>query len=288
MTTAHLLDDLGERLVDDGAAMHDLPTQHLALVAEARPGDAQAALPTGATARPGATTRLTPRELRMFVSWLGAWPAAGAFRVVPSARRVLPGWDGRPHALVGVAAGAAYGHATVLSVPPTRFHAVSRVVNEVAATSPPSDRTELGSRLPAALGLPHRRYTEAVLRWTTTPAAGEGLGQWEPVDEPGLPAWLRPFGPTVLVHRTAQGRYLAGVGIKRHTRFAHEIAVGTAPEARNQGLARVLVAQAARRILDDGAVPLYLHDVDNAASARVAEAAGFPDRGWRWLGLADA
>ena len=261
MTTAYVLADPGERLMEDATLVVD--------------------------AAPGETTRLTPRELRMFTTWLGGWPAAGAFRVVPSARRVLPGWDGRAHALVGVAAGAAYGHGTVLSVPPTRFHAVRRVVNEVSATSPLSDRSELGLRLPAALGLPHRRYTEAVLRWTTAPAADQGLGRWEPVDEPGLPDWLRAFGPTVLVHRTAQGRYLAGVGIKRHTRFAHEIAVGTAPEARNQGLARALVAQAAWRILGDGAVPLYLHDPGNAASARVADAAGFPDRGWRRLGLAD-
>jgi hypothetical protein len=41
------------------------------------------------------------------------------------------------------------------------------------------------------------------------------------------------------------------------------------------------VAQAARRVLDDGAVPTYLHAFDNVASARVAEAAGFPDRGWQ-------
>jgi len=40
------------------------------------------------------------------------------------------------------------------------------------------------------------------------------------------------------------------------------------------------VAQAARRVLADGAVPTYLHAFDNEASARVADAAGFPDRGW--------
>ena len=45
------------------------------------------------------------------------------------------------------------------------------------------------------------------------------------------------------------------------------------------------VAQAARRVLDEGAVPTYLHERDNHASARVAEAAGFPDRGWRAYGV---
>jgi predicted GNAT family acetyltransferase len=63
------------------------------------------------------------------------------------------------------------------------------------------------------------------------------------------------------------------------------LAVGTVPEARGRGLARRLVAQAARRVLDEGAVPTYRHDFDNVASARVAEAAGFPDRGWRSYGV---
>jgi predicted GNAT family acetyltransferase len=75
------------------------------------------------------------------------------------------------------------------------------------------------------------------------------------------------------------------VGIKHHDRHGHELAVGTEPAARGRGLARRLVAQAARRILDEGAVPTYQHDPANIASARVAEAAGFPDRGWRSIAL---
>ena len=35
-------------------------------------------------------------------------------------------------------------------------------------------------------------------------------------------------------------------------------------------------------------VPIYLHGRGNAASARVAEAAGFPDQGWFILGLPTA
>jgi predicted GNAT family acetyltransferase len=73
--------------------------------------------------------------------------------------------------------------------------------------------------------------------------------------------------------------------VKRHDAYGHELAVGTVPGARGRGLARRLVAQAARRVLDEGAVPTYLHERDNLASARVAEAAGFPDRGWRSYGV---
>ena len=56
---------------------------------------------------------------------------------------------------------------------------------------------------------------------------------------------------------------------------------------RGRGLARRLVAQAARSLLDRDVVPTYLHDAANVASARVAAAAGLPDLGWTALGLAD-
>nr|WP_246277875.1 GNAT family N-acetyltransferase [Phytohabitans rumicis] len=101
-----------------------------------------------------------------------------------------------------------------------------------------------------------------------------------------MPQWLRPFGGEVLIAREpSTGAYLAGVGIKRHDGHGNELSVGTEERARGQGLARRLVAQAARRVLDEGAVPTYLHSFDNVASARVAEAAGFPDRGWIVYGV---
>jgi predicted GNAT family acetyltransferase len=71
------------------------------------------------------------------------------------------------------------------------------------------------------------------------------------------------------------------VGRKQHDNHGHELSVGTDERHRGRGLARLLVAQAARRVLADGAVPTYLHAFDNIASAHVADAAGFPDRGWR-------
>ena len=75
------------------------------------------------------------------------------------------------------------------------------------------------------------------------------------------------------------------MGLKHHDRHGWELAVGTEARARGKGLARRLVAQAARRVIDEGAIPTYQHDPANVASARVADAAGFPDRGWRSLAL---
>jgi GNAT superfamily N-acetyltransferase len=202
--------------------------------------------------------------------WLGAWPPKGELDVAGSARRTLPAWDGRVHPALGV--GTPEG--AVLSVPPENVAGVAaaRALREV----------------PELVGYPERGWFEAVYRWTTEPAPLEDAGEWVSTAAAGVPAWLHPFGGEVLVAvDPATGEHLAGVGIKRHDRFGRELSVVTAPRARGRGLARRLVAQAARRVLDEGAVPTYMHAITNVASASVAKAAGFPDRGWTAFGVAD-
>jgi RimJ/RimL family protein N-acetyltransferase len=139
--------------------------------------------------------------------------------------------------------------------------------------------------LPTALDRPDHVVYAGTFRWTTAPAPLADVGEWIEANDPVVPDWLRPFGGRVLIARDADGNYVAGVGIKRHDANGHELSVGTEPAARGRGLARRLVAQAARALLDDGIVATYLHDPANVASARVAEAAGFPDLGWRVLGM---
>lgn len=219
-----------------------------------------------------ASDRLLVRHLSR---WLGHWPPRRPLEVVGSPARTTPGWDGAVYAALGVASPSG----AVLSVAPDRAQAV------LAALGEHGDRAALGPELPALVGHPDRGWYEATFRWSDAPAPLPDLGRWLPADHPVVPAWLRPFGGEVLVALDDGGSYLAGVGIKRHDAAGHELSVGTVAEARGQGLARRLVAQAARRVLDDGALPTYLHAVDNLASARVAEAAGFPDRGWTVFGV---
>jgi GNAT superfamily N-acetyltransferase len=147
-----------------------------------------------------------------------------------------------------------------------------------------STLADVEAALPDVLGRPGAHLVRSVLRWTDEPAALPPLGEEVDVDDPRVPEWLRPFGGDVLVLFDGD-RYLAGVGRKRHDGWCTELAVGTEPVARGQGLARRLVATAARRVLDEGKVPTYQHDSDNMASAHVAEAVGFPDRGLRGLWL---
>jgi GNAT superfamily N-acetyltransferase len=218
---------------------------------------------------------LDTRVYHHLVSWLGQWPAGQTLTIVGSERRTLPGWDGRVVPMVGV--GAPGG--TVLSVPPARTAPVRAL-----ADLPFED---LLDKLPTALGLDgDKRVYDGVFRYSLAPAALPDAGEWIPVDDPVVPGWLHPFGGEVLIAREpSTGAYLAGVGIKRHDAYGNELAVGTEEAARGRGLARRLVAQAARRVLDEGAVPTYLHGADNTASARAADAAGFPDRGWTVYGV---
>jgi GNAT superfamily N-acetyltransferase len=210
-------------------------------------------------------------------TWLGQWPPAHPLDVVGSDRRVRPGWDGRVYPAIGV--GEPSG--AVLSVPPSRTAAVRELADL------PLDR--MLTALPGALGVPDRHAYRAVFRWTVKPATLADVGEWIAADARVVPDWLRPFGGDVLIVRDPDnGAYIAGVGIKRHDAFGQELSVGTEPAARGRGLARRLVAQAARRVLDDGAVPTYQHAASNLASARVADAAGFADRGWASFGLTDA
>jgi len=205
-------------------------------------------------------------------AWLGRWPGTGVgLTVVGSPARDEPGWDGGLHRVVGVATPAQ----GVLSVPPA---VVSTLRVWLDAGGSPA-------RTPEVAGLAGDWF-DGVFRWTDSPAALPDAGEWVAADHPSVPPWLRRFGGEVLVavdHGT--GEHLAGVGIKRHDPHGRELAVVTAEAARGRGLARRLVAQAARRVLDEGRVPTYVHDRRNTASARVAAAAGFPDRGWSFLAV---
>ena len=210
--------------------------------------------------------------------WLGAWPPPGdgTVAVVSSEKRNTPGWDGGVRPVVGVAT----PDGAVLSVRPSWVATVRRL----------GDRLEdVVAGLPEATGLPVAVVGEVgIFRWSTEPSPLPDAGEWVATEDPRVPPWLKPFNGAVLVAWDDRGAYGAGVGRKQHDRWGHELSVGTEPALRGRGVARRLVSQAARRVLDDGAVPTYLHDPANLASAHVAEASGFPDRGWRCIGMWDA
>lgn len=168
---------------------------------------------------------------------------------------------------------------TVLSVPPAAVPDVEAVVAEVG-----DDVKLVGARLSTILERPGAVFGAGVFRWSTDPAPSDDPGVWLSRDDPRVLEWLKPFNGDVLV-ALVDDEVAAGVGRKQHDAHGHELAVVTEEGHRGRGWARRLVTQAARRVLDDGAVPVYLHAPDNEASARTADASGFPDVGWKILGL---
>jgi len=213
------------------------------------------------------------RLVRHLESWLGTWPidAEGSVVVVGSSKRDQPGWDGSIRPVVGVST----PRMTVLSVPPRHVAAVEALGDEF-------DRVAAG--LPAAIGRPGERFFTGVMRWSDDPVPAEPRGVWLPTDDPRVLPWLRPFNGEVLVGFDGD-EVTAGVGRKIHDAHGHELAVVTEPPFRGRGWAVSLVCQAARRVLDDGAIPTYMHGAGNVGSARTADKAGFPDRGWRIHGV---
>ena len=220
---------------------------------------------------------------RFLQVWLGAWPPPGAgLTVVGHPARDKPRWDGAEQLTLGVTDAGGRG---ILSVPAAHRDAVADLI---AGLDAGAAAELLAARLPALLHRPEQVFFTGVFRWSQAPAPLPDAGAWEPSDGPDIPDWLRPFPGEVLIARDEDGAYLAGVGLKPHDVSGIEISVGTHERARGQGLARRLVARAARRIVAGGAVAVYLHDPANTASARVADAAGFPDLGWKIHAMAGA
>jgi GNAT superfamily N-acetyltransferase len=221
---------------------------------------------------------------RFLQVWLGAWPPhnGAGITVVGHPARDKPRWDGAEQLALGVTDAQGRG---VLSVPPAHRAAVAELLAGLDADAAAQVMAE---RLPALLQRPEQICFTGVFRWSQAPTELPDAGAWEPSDGPDLPDWLRPFPGEVLVARDPDGGYLAGVGLKPHDVSGIEISVGTHERARGQGLARRLVARAARRIVAGGAVAVYLHEPANTASARVADAAGFPDLGWKVHAMAGA
>ena len=223
---------------------------------------------------------LTPAGALALHAWLGGWPPATPVAVVADPCADRPAWDGGARGVAGV---VAPDGRCLLRVPP-------EVASRLPGDLPGLDA--LLAALPSAVGRPGTAGA-GTLRWAQdVPDAGvlPDVGTWLPADladtgDPRVPPWLRPFGGEVLVALDDDGGYLAGVGVKQHDPVLDELAVVTDERARGRGLARRLVAQAARRGVAAGRTVLYLHAPDNVASAAVARASGFPDTGWRVVGF---
>jgi GNAT superfamily N-acetyltransferase len=212
-------------------------------------------------------------------SRLGTWPPNRGLELRHCDLRDQPRWDGGVQPFLGIESPVG----TVITFSAKIFPCGT-------ALDPREVEDELGGAdahitIPRLFQHPEMHFGRGVFRYLGEFVDLPGIGEWVQTSDPRLPAWLRPFNGGVLVHWAEDGSYAAGVGLKKHNEHGSEISVGTDPAHRGQGLAQKLVACAARHIWDQGAIPLYLHGATNTASARVAEKAGFPDRGWHIIDM---
>lgn len=214
--------------------------------------------------------------------WIGAWPPPGpGLTVVATAVRTEPGWDGQRRDLLGAVDPDGDG---IVAVTPAIHREVADLLHGQAAEV--LHDPELRSRVGELAGGEGAVLGVGVLRWATEVTFDlEPIGVWLHHTDPRVPEWLEPFGGEALVVLDDDGTYAGGVGIKRHGPTGRELAVVTDEEHRGKGWARRLVATAARHELEQVPVVTYLHGRDNEPSARVADAVGFPDRGWNVLGV---
>lgn len=213
-------------------------------------------------------------------SRLGKWPPQNSLELRACENRDEPRWDGKLVPLLGVES----PRGTVLSYSAKTFPCGNDL-------DPRMVEDELGTgdahiTIPELFCRSEMHFGRAVFRYLGAFVDLPEVGEWVEATDPRLPAWLRPFNGGVLVHWAEDGSYAAGVGLKKHNDLGIEISVGTASHHRGKGLAQKLVAQSAREIWRRGAIPMYLHGATNAASARVAEKSGFPDRGWHIIEMA--
>jgi ribosomal protein S18 acetylase RimI-like enzyme len=206
---------------------------------------------------------------------LGAWPPSGELQVVGCELRDEPEWDGVVRPLLGVETPTG----TIISVSPKVLSAVAQLAQ--------GGREELSAGIGALFDREGESLGFGIFRYLDHLVDLDELGEWVEPDDARLPGWLRPFNGGILIVCDDQARYMAGVGLKRHDEFGSEIAVGTEPEFRGRGLARRLVATAARHLVANGVTATYEHVIGNDASGAVATAAGFSDLGWKAVHLGE-
>jgi GNAT superfamily N-acetyltransferase len=129
-----------------------------------------------------------------------------------------------------------------------------------------------------AVELPGHRFSSVARTGVVIPPPAVEITVLDASD-PRLPDWVHGHfvgGAWVVLEG---GEVLSTAVLKRYDERLREISVGTAPAARGRGLARSVVAAAARAVLAEGRAVLYNHAVDNDASARVAESVGLHELG---------
>lgn len=231
---------------------------------------------------PATSPRLSPASLGVLDAYaqdvLATPPAlarAGGVHLLPVPARGLPTWHGytMPIVALSFAAGA------VVACRPDLVESL---------------RAEIGSdaRQPALDGPAVRRLHRAVRRTlphaftlggdfralepaTFSPSAQASRAELITAEDPSALHLRTRFDGAIFGVRGPRGRLVSYAALKLKSDTVWEIAVATEADYRGRGFARDVVSAASRFALDQGRLPIYIHDRDNATSAFVARGLGY-------------
>jgi GNAT superfamily N-acetyltransferase len=99
--------------------------------------------------------------------------------------------------------------------------------------------------------------------------------EYIPDDDPAALHLRTRFDGAIFGVRGPHCRLISWTALKLKSDRVWELAVATEPDYRRRGFARDTVAAAARFTLEQGRLPIYVHDRDNGTSSFVARAVGF-------------
>jgi GNAT superfamily N-acetyltransferase len=110
---------------------------------------------------------------------------------------------------------------------------------------------------------------------TFLPSSTEHQAEHIAADDPTALHLRTRFDGAIFGIRGPHGRLVSWAALKLKSERVWEIAVATEADYRGRGFARDTVSAAARFTLDQGRLPIYIHDHDNSTSGFVARAVGF-------------
>ena len=108
-----------------------------------------------------------------------------------------------------------------------------------------------------------------------TPVATADRAEYIAPDDPAALHLRTRFDGPIFGVRGPHGRLVAWAALKLKSAHVWEIAVATEADYRGRGFARDAVSAATAHTLEQGRLPIYIHDRDNTTSAFVARAVGY-------------
>ncbi len=200
---------------------------------------------------------------------------SGGVHLVSMSSRGLPSWHGYVLPVVGLS----FAPGAVLSCRPDLVDQLRRELGSDVAL-PYLDGPALRRMLRAIQRtVPHSFTLAGDLRVadSATFAPSTTMDRAEHIaDDDTAALHLRTrFDGAVFGVRGPHGRLVSWAALKLKSDRVWELAVATEADYRGRGYARDVVAAATAYTLDQGRLPIYIHDRDNNTSAFVARAVGY-------------